>query len=104
MRGGFTNSVDELCRTNPGGEIRTDDGAVIRWDAKGFGLRGADPSRPHRWRMASALVFDTDDDRYAWLNRAMAVWQGEFDETRHAATYTAWLPADDVPSALRAAA
>jgi len=49
-------------------------------------------------------VFDTDDDRYAWLNRAMAVWQGEFDETRHAATYTAWLAADDVPTALRAAA
>ena len=104
LRAGFTNPVDELCRTNPGGEIHTDDGAVIRWDAKGFGLRGADPGRPHRWRMASALVFDTDDDRYAWLNRAMAVWQGEFDETQGAATYTAWLAADDVPSALGAAA
>jgi hypothetical protein len=104
IRAGFTNPVDELCRTHPGGEIHTDDGAVIRWDAKGYGLRGADPARPQRWRMASALVFDTDDDRYAWLNRAIAVWQGEFDETRHAATYTAWLAADDVPAALRAAA
>lgn len=101
---GFQHPVDELCRTNPGGEIRTDDGAVIRWDAKGFGLRAADPTRPHRWRMASALVFDTQDQRYAWLNRALAVWQGEFDERIGVAKYSAWVATDDVPAAIRAAA
>ncbi len=104
VRAGFTQPVDELCRTHPGGEIRTDDGAVIRWDAKGFGLRGADRSQPHRWRMASAVVFDTDDMRYAWLNRAIAVWQGEFDERIGVARYTAWVATDDVPAALRPAA
>jgi hypothetical protein len=104
VRAGFEHPVDELCRTHPGGEIRTDDGALIRWDARGFGLRGADPARLHRWRMASAIVFDTDDDRYAWLNRAMAVWQGEFDERVGVARYSAWLPADDVPSSARRAA
>lgn len=87
-----------------GGQIHTDDGAVIRWDAKGFGLRGADPARPRRWRMASALLFDSEDERDAWLNRAMAVWQGAFDETHGAATYTAWPASDAVPPALRAAA
>lgn len=104
VRAGFSQPVDELCRTHPGGEIHTDDGAVIRWDATGFGLRGADPSQPHRWRMASALVFDTDDTRYAWLNRAMAVWHGEFDERIGVARYTAWVAAGDVPAALRPAA
>ncbi len=104
VRAGFTEPVDELCRTHPGGEIRTNDGAVIRWDAKGSGLRGADPSQPHRWRMASAVVFDTDDARYAWLNRAMAVWQGGFDEHIGVARYTAWVATDDDPAALRPAA
>ena len=70
VRAGFEHPVDELCRTHPGGEIRTDDGALIRWDARGFGLRGADPARPHRWRMASAIVFDTDDDLYACFGGA----------------------------------
>lgn len=88
----------------PAGAFHTDDGALIRWDAKGFGLRGAHSSRPHRWRMASALVFDTDDPRYAWLNRAVAVWQGEFDERVGAATYSARVASDDVPAALRPAA
>ncbi len=33
VRAGFSQPVDELCRTHPGGEIRTTDGAVIRWPA-----------------------------------------------------------------------
>ncbi len=33
LRAGFSQPVDELCRTHPGGEMHTEDGAVIRWPA-----------------------------------------------------------------------
>jgi len=33
LRAGFSQPVDELCRTHPGGEIHTEDVAVIRWPA-----------------------------------------------------------------------
>jgi len=33
VRAGLAEPVDELCRTHPGREIRTNDGAVIRWPA-----------------------------------------------------------------------
>ncbi len=80
-----------LCRTNPGGVIETDDGAVIRFDARGYGLRGYDPSQPHRWRLTAALQFATADTRYLWLNTALGIWEGEFDETMGRAHYRAYV-------------
>jgi uncharacterized protein DUF3237 len=79
-----------LCRTNPGGVIETTDGAVIRFDAKGYGLRGYDPSQPHRWRLTAALQFATTDRRYLWLNTTLGVWEGEFDETGNRGHYRAY--------------
>ncbi len=76
-----------LCKTNPGGFIKTNDGAEIRFDARGYGFRGADASRPHIWRLTSALQFQTQDKRYDWLNTALGVWEGEFDEIAGKATY-----------------
>jgi hypothetical protein len=78
-----------LCKTNPGGFIKTNDGATIRFDARGYGLRGPDPSRPHVWRLTSALQFHTEDTRYEWLNTALGVWEGEFDEIAGRAAYRA---------------
>jgi hypothetical protein len=81
-----------LCRNNPGGTIRTQDGAEIRFDARGYGLRGADPASPHKWRLSAALQFATEDSRYKWLNTTLAIWEGEFDEKLRRALYRAYAP------------
>jgi len=80
-----------LCKTNPGGFIKTNDGATIRFDARGYGLRGPEPSRPHVWRLTSALQFHAEDKRYEWLNTALGVWEGEFDEIAGKAVYRAFI-------------
>jgi Protein of unknown function (DUF3237) len=80
-----------LCKTNPGGVIETEDGAHIWFDAKGYGLRGADPARPHLWRLTMALQFSAEDERYVWLNTTLGVWEGEFDENAAHASYQAYM-------------
>ncbi len=80
-----------LCRVNPGGFIETGDGAEIGFDARGYGLRGFDPARPHLWRLMMALHFSTADERYDWLDGGLGLWEGEFDETTKTASYRAFL-------------
>lgn len=79
-----------LCTTNPGGVIETDDGAQIWFDARGYGLRGYEASRPHLWHLTMALQFSTTDERYLWLNTILGVWEGEFDENTAHAHYQAY--------------
>ncbi len=79
-----------LCYTNPGGYITTEDGAEIRFDAKGYGLRGLNPDKPHLWVLTSALQFHSDNERYNWLNNKLGLWEGEFDERQAKAHYTAY--------------
>ncbi len=84
-----------LCYTNPGGFFETRDGASIRFDAKGYGLRGFDAARPQLWRMVMGLQFSTEDPRYAWLNTRLGVWEGLFDEQTQSAHYHAYLQRTD---------
>ncbi|HKZ85216.1 MAG TPA: DUF3237 family protein [Anaerolineae bacterium] len=79
-----------LCTTHPGGVIETEDGAQIWFDAKGYGLRGYDKDYPHLWRLTMALQFSTQDERYIWLNTALGVWEGQFDEQAGRARYHAY--------------
>lgn len=74
----FEKQGNDLCETNLTGAIATNDGAQIRFDAKGYALR-ADKDHPNKWSLASALHFDTENERYQWLNTALAVYEGEFD-------------------------
>ena len=80
-----------LCKTNPGGIIKTHDGAEIQFDAKGYGFRGFDNTRPHLWKLTAALQFHTDDKRYTWLNTSLGVWEGTFNEAEGKATYLAFI-------------
>lgn len=66
------------CQTNFAGVIETEEGAQIQFDAKGFGMV-ADPSKPNEWHMASAVQFETADERYRWLNTTLGLWDGHFD-------------------------
>ena len=80
-----------LCKENDGGVIETEDGARITFDTKGYGLRGADPSFPKRWRLAMAVQFSTTDKRYDWLNKAFGFWEGQFDEEKGTASYKGYV-------------
>jgi hypothetical protein len=84
-----------LCRLNPGGVIETDDGALISFEARGFGLRGANPALPHLWRLAASLQFATINPGYGWLNGTLGLWEGTFDEHAARATYRAYVSQQD---------
>lgn len=69
-----------LCTVHPAGVIKTSNGAEIWFDAKGYGLRGADHGQSHLWMLTMAVQFTTTDPRYEWLNTTLGVMVSEFDE------------------------
>jgi hypothetical protein len=71
-----------LCTMNPSGFIETSDGARIRFDGRGYGLRD-----PDRYRVSLTMVFSTEDGRYAWLTKLLGLMEGEFDEKAGRATW-----------------
>jgi hypothetical protein len=78
-----------LCTMNPVGFIETADGARIRFDGRGYGLR-----TPERYRTSLTLVFGTEDARYAWLTKTIGVMEGDFDEKAGHAIWNVYIPAD----------
>jgi Protein of unknown function (DUF3237) len=81
-----------LCTVHPAGVIETSDGAQIWFDARGYGLRGAEQGQPHLWRLTMAMQFTTADQRYQWMNTALGVVISEFDERAGRAHWRAFLP------------
>lgn len=76
-----------LCTLNPGGFIDSGDGARIRFDGKGYGLRSAE-----KYLLSMTVTFTTEDVRYAWLTRVLGVMEGEFDEKAGRATWRVYVP------------
>jgi hypothetical protein len=72
---------------NPGGFIETPEGAKIRFDGRGYGLRSSE-----KYRVSLTLVFSAEDARYAWLARTLAVMEGEFDEKAGRAVWNVYVP------------
>jgi hypothetical protein len=85
----FEQPGSTVCAMAPIARITTGDGAQIRFEGRGYATRPrqSDPS----WRVAATLYLTTDDSRYTWLNGALALWEGEFNEITHHARYTALL-------------
>src|SRR5260370_10150092 len=81
-----------LCTVHPAGVIETSDGAQIWFDAKGYGLRGADQDHPHLWALTIAGQFTTTHQRYQWLNTTLGVVVSEFDEHAGRALCRAFVP------------
>ena len=77
-----------LCTMNPTGFIETQDGARIRFDGRGYGLRS-----PKKYKTNLTLVFGTEDTRYAWLTKTLGVMEGEFDEKSGRAIWNVYVPA-----------
>ena len=77
-----------LCTLNPTGLIETQDGARIRFDGRGYGLRS-----PKKYKTSLTLVFGTEDARYTWLTETLGVMEGEFDEKTGRAIWNVYAPA-----------
>ena len=85
----FEHPGSSMCRMAPVARITTSDGAQIRFEGRGYGARPSqsDPT----WRVAATLYFTTDDSRYSWLDGALALWEGEFNEATGHARYRAFI-------------
>lgn len=77
-----------ICTMNPVGCIETSDDARIRFDGRGYGVRG-----PEKYQTSLTLIFGTQDARYAWLTRTTGVIEGEFDEKAGHAIWRVYVPA-----------
>jgi hypothetical protein len=78
-----------LCTLNPVGFIETADGARIRFNGRGYGLRA-----PEKYRTSLTMAFGTEDPRYQWLTRVLGAMEGEFDEKAGRATWNVYVPAE----------
>lgn len=67
----------DVCLTNFAGRIETEDEAIIHFDARGHG-KVVNPEKPDDWVMVYGVKFNTEDERYDWLNATLGVWEGEF--------------------------
>jgi hypothetical protein len=77
-----------LCTINPVGFIETLDGARIRFDGRGYGLRSSE-----KYQTKPTLIFSTEDARYEWLTKVVAVMDGDFDEKTGRAIWNVYVPA-----------
>jgi hypothetical protein len=83
----FETQGERLCGMYPAGLIETEDGATIRFDARGWALRSDGDGGGSIWDVAGGLRFETEDSRYEWLTRSLAVWEGRFDAATGHATW-----------------
>ena len=51
----------------------------------------SDSEASRRWAVAATLRFESEHERYRWLENALGVWEGEFDAEAHRARYRAYL-------------
>jgi len=66
--------------------------AQVWFDARGYGLLGADQSQPHLWGLTMAMQFTTTDPRYQWLNTTLGVVVSEFDDRAGRALWRVFIP------------
>ena len=76
-----------LCTLNPAGFIETEDGARIRFEGRGYGLRDSE-----KYQTNLTLIFSTEDVRYELLTKVVAVMEGEFDEKTGRAIWNVYVP------------
>jgi hypothetical protein len=95
----FEQPGELVCGMNPVVALETDDGATVRIEGRGYGRR--ERADDQRWRVAATLRLDTPDERYAWLDGALGVWEGEFDAEQHRARYRAYASLGAAPQEIR---
>lgn len=86
----YEDVSEALCQSNLFGVITTEDGAKIRFDSLGY-FFVPDKQLSHKWQTSAAVYFETDYQRYAWLNRRLGSWQGTFDMQTYRHKYTVFI-------------
>jgi hypothetical protein len=81
------------CAMNPVAVIETDDGARVLFEARGFATRSDEAS--HVWSVAATLRFESEHERYGWMDNTLGLWEGEFDAEGHRASYRAYIVEHD---------
>ncbi len=72
VRAGLEPPHDQhLCTVHLADVIETSDGVQVWFDARVYGLRGADQSHLHLWTLTMAVQFTTTGQRYQWLNTTL---------------------------------
>jgi hypothetical protein len=91
----FEGGGDLVCTMHPILAIQTEDGANIGIEGRGYAHRANRTDQ--LWRVAATLLFNANEESYAWLDGALGVWEGEFDAQRQIAHYRAFVqtPAQD---------
>jgi hypothetical protein len=74
-RGETVPDAVHLCTLSPGGFIDTVDGARIRFEGRGYGLRS-----PEWYRLSATFTFATESAPYLWLRDLLAVMEGDMDQ------------------------
>jgi hypothetical protein len=90
----YENTAAVGCSMQLPGEITTDDGALIEFEARGQAIV-PDDKAPSRWKVGGAFRFQTKDERYLWLNTVLALWDGDFDNNAGKAFYRLYIPHTD---------
>ena len=73
------------------GEITTDDGTLIQFEARGQAVV-RDGKAPSHWKVDGGFRFQTKDQRYLWLNSVLALWDSDFDMNTAKAFYRLYIP------------
>ena len=87
----YENSTAAGCSMQLPGEIRTEDGALIQFEARGQGIV-PDDKAPSHWRVGGAFHFQSKDERYKWPDAVLALWDGDFDMNTGKAFYRLYIP------------
>src|SRR5579864_7764615 len=70
--------VDRTYAMNMQGFIKTDDGALIMTDYRGYGRSAVMTSAKHRFRQVVGAAWHvTDSEKYGWLNDSVCAISGE---------------------------
>ena len=77
------------------GVITTDDGAEVLFDLAGRTVF-VDRAGEEVGRQLVMILFEAEDDRYAWLNNAVCVGDGILDPIALTASISVWLLTSEV--------
>jgi hypothetical protein len=89
----FEGPGELTCPMNPILAIETEDGTRVGFEGRGYARRAS--PQDQIWRVAATLIFQADAERFAWLDGALAVWEGEFDNAQGRAHYRAFLQTEE---------
>ena len=92
VRWDFYEEIGEtFCTNTLAGYIDTEDGARINYVTRGHALVHDRDADADSWSMTHSVMFNTEDDRYQWIDKQLGVWNGEFHFRTYEHNYKAYV-------------